>query len=369
VTGGDGARAGVGAPTEVRDMWAVRVHAPGDLRVERVPIPVAGAGDALVRIRSVGVCTTDRKLAARGAPGSGPRILGHEIVGEVVAHVDDPGPGRRVAIAPNVGEGSCRWCREGATNYCPDFRAFGIHWDGGMAEYLVVPRDAVRRGHLIELPDDLPDERAALLEPLACCVEGLLTCGLQPGESLVVVGGGVMGRLHVTAARALGAGTIVLLDRSAARLAHARALGADVAIAANGDDPGAAVREALPGGADVVAVTVGDPAVVEGGLGWLATGGRLNVFAGLPAASTVRVDANTLHYRRQQLLGTTGASLPTLHRTLDMLRDPRTAVGGVVSAVVPLPRALDAFGAAGRPEHGRVLLVPPDREGGARAHA
>jgi L-iditol 2-dehydrogenase len=368
-------------------MTAVRVHGPGDLRVDRVEVPRPGPGDVLVRVRAVGVCTTDRKLAGRGTPGGGPRVLGHEIVGEVAAAppAGDGLPlpaGSRVAVAPNVGDGTCRWCAAGATNYCPSFRAFGIHLDGGMADFLLVPRRAVAAGHLLPLPDALPDDRAALLEPLACCVEGLLTSALAPGERLVIVGAGVMGRLHVAAARALGAGRIVVLDRKEGRLAHARALGADatvlVAEGVRDADLGERVRAALgggaasaapsgadvaPSGADVVAVTVGDAGVVSAALRWLATGGRLNVFAGLPAGSRVEVDGNDLHYRRLQVLGTTGATLPTLRRTLDLLAADRVPLDGLVSATFELDRAADAFAAAARPEHARVLLRPAGAPG------
>jgi L-iditol 2-dehydrogenase len=343
-------------------MTAVRVHGPGDLRVERVPLPKPADGDVLVRVRAVGVCTTDRKLAARGTPGEGPRTLGHEIVGEITAVGGGAipaglAPGRRVAIAPNVGEGSCRWCLEGATNYCPDFRAFGIHLDGGMAEFVLVPRRAVLAGHLLALPDALSDHDAALIEPLACVVEGLTTSGLRPGESVLVVGSGVMGRLHVAAARALGAGPIVVIDRNAGRLEHARALGADVGILADDADAHARVRAATGGrGVDVAAVTVGDARVISETLDLLATGGRLNVFAGVTGGGRVELDPNPLHYRRLALLGTTGATLPTLARTILLLALGRVRVAGIVSATFPLERAAEAFAAAARSEHGRILL-------------
>jgi L-iditol 2-dehydrogenase len=341
-------------------MTAVRVHAPGDLRVDRVPVPRPGAGDVLVRVAFAGVCATDRKLAARGAPGGGVRTLGHEIVGAVVhsEHAALP-PGTRVAVAPNVGEGSCPACLSGATNLCPDYRAFGIHLDGGMAEYLLVPRVAVEAGHLLRLPVGLADLDAALLEPLACCVEGLAATGLRAGESLLVVAAGVMGRLHVVAARALGAGTIVVVDRSRERLEHARALGADVAVDA-GDDLAAAVAAATDGrGVDVAAVTIGDVDAARTAVAALARGGRVNLFAGFgPDQGPLALDANAVHYRGLAVVGTTGASKPTLARTLALLHRARPDLTGMVSAVHPLADAARAFADAGERAHARVLLRP-----------
>jgi threonine dehydrogenase-like Zn-dependent dehydrogenase len=284
-------------------MTAVRVHAPGDLRVDRVPVPRPGAGDVLVRVAFAGVCATDRKLAARGAPGGGVRTLGHEIVGAVVhsEHAALP-PGTRVAVAPNVGEGSCPACLSGATNLCPDYRAFGIHLDGGMAEYLLVPRVAVEAGHLLRLPVGLADLDAALLEPLACCVEGLAATGLRAGESLLVVAAGVMGRLHVVAARALGAGTIVVVDRSRERLEHARALGADVAVDAGEEDLKAALEDANGGKVDVVLEMVGGR-TTDASIAALAPFGRLVFFGMASRRPPSPVELGALMRRSRAVIG------------------------------------------------------------------
>jgi len=341
-------------------MLAVRVHGPGDLRIDRVPVPEVGDGDALLRVRAAGICATDRKLAARGAPGGGARTLGHEIVAEIVLPGASGLPvGARVGVAPNIGEGSCPACRRGATNLCPEFRAFGIHLDGGMAEFLRVPRAAVEAGHLLRVPDGLADLDAALLEPLACCVEGLHASELRPGDSLLIVAAGVMGRLHVVAGRALGAGRIVVVDRSEARLAHARALGADVTLV-----PGAGLADAIAAatdgrGIDVAAVTIGDTAATATALASLAREGRLNLFAGFGAdQGPLAVDANAFHYRGLKLVGTTGASRTTLERSLALLAGGRLPLTGMVSATYDLADALAAFEAAGHARHARVVLLP-----------
>ena len=341
-------------------MLAVRVHGPGDLRVDRVPVPEVGAGDALLRVRAAGICATDRKLAARGAPGGGARVLGHEIVAEIVVPGASRLPvGTRVGVAPNVGEGSCPACRRGATNLCPEYRAFGIHLDGGMAEYLRLPRAAVESGHLLSVPEGLSDLDAALLEPLACCVEGLRASELRPGDSLLIVAAGVMGRLHVVAGRALGAGRILIVDRSEARLAHARALGADVALAP-GDGLADAVAAATDGrGVDVAAVTIGDTAAAGAALASLAREGRINLFAGFgPDQGPLAIDGNAFHYRGLKMVGTTGASMTTLADTLALLDGGRLHLDGMVSATYGLTDAVAAFEAAGHGSHARVVLLP-----------
>ncbi len=344
-------------------MLAVRVHGPDDLRVERVPRPIPGEGEALLRVLAAGVCATDRKLLARGAPDGAIRILGHEIVAEVLeTPAAGPAVGSRVAIAPNLGCGNCPACDQGATNLCPAYRAFGIHLDGGMAEYLLAPRAALEHGHLLPIPAALPTLEAVVLEPLACCVEGLEACALRLGERVLIVGAGVMGRLHVSAARALGAGTIIVSDVDEARLEHARALGADVTVRA--DEPlERAVADATEGhGADVAAITVGVPAVAEAALASLARGGRLNLFAGFaPAAAELALDANAVHYRRLQVVGTSGATLSTLRRTLAALASRRVALDGIVSSIRSFQEAPLAFSEAGESAHARVVLTPAGR--------
>lgn len=351
---------GVPTPSLPVTMPAVRVHGPGDLRVDTVPLPVASEGEALLRVLAAGVCATDRKLLTRGAPGGAVRTLGHEIVAEVVqAPPNGPSVGSRVAIAPNLGCGNCRACAEGATNLCPDYRAFGIHLDGGMAAYLLAPRDAVEQGHLLPIPAALPSLEAITLEPLACCVEGLEACDLRVGERVLIVGAGVMGRLHVVAARAMGAGTIIVSDRDEARLAHARALGADVTVHADAALDRAVADATVGHGADVAAITIGVASATEAALASLARGGRLNLFAGFaPQAAHLALDANDVHYRRLQLVGTSGATKTTLRRTLDLMASRRVDLTGIVSSVRTWFEAELAFREAGESAHARVVLVP-----------
>lgn len=337
-----------------RGMLAVKAHGPGDLRVERVPLPEPTGEDALVRVVAAGVCATDRKIVSRGPAAGGPLTLGHEIVGVV-------GASRRVVVAPNVGCGACRSCRRGAPNYCPDHRAFGIHTDGGMAEYLLVPARAVAAGHLLDLPAALGDAEATLVEPLGCCVESLEACRLRPGESVLVVGDGVMGRLHVPLAKVMGARSVALVGHHEARLRHAARLGADVCLSSRSPDYERSLSDAHGGdGFDVIVVTVGSPAAVASGQRHLATGGRLNVFAGLPRGEqAVTVDGNVLHYRNQSVLGTTGASLAALRGAIDLLAGGRLVTAGLVSGRFAIEDAVAAFAAAGEVEHARVALVAP----------
>ena len=348
-------------------MLAVRVHAPGDLRVERVPLPEVGPGNALVKVAAAGVCTTDRKIAAKGhfklPAGTGPRTLGHEVVGEIVAVGDEVRglvPGMKVALAPNLGCGRCEACARGEMHLCADYDAFGITLDGGMAEYLHLPARAIAAGNVLPLPDGLPLEQAALLEPLSCCYNALAACALRPGESLLVIGAGAMGLMNVVLGRAFGASPILVSDPHRLRRERALNLGADVALAPEAEDLEARIAQiTAKRGLDVIVVTAASAEAALEALPWLARKGHLNLFAGFPAAEDgLCVSANALHYRQLYLTGTSGSSLEHFRRTLALFAAGRLDIAPLITGRYPLPAAEEAFKAAASREHARVVLEP-----------
>ncbi|MBO8140710.1 MAG: alcohol dehydrogenase catalytic domain-containing protein [Firmicutes bacterium] len=352
-----------------KQMRAVRFYGPGDLRVEDVPLPSLKPGDLLVRVEAVGICATDRKILARGhfkiGPESRPRILGHEIVGKVVVTGEQTrgfSEGQRVAIAPNVGCGTCSECLVGDVHLCRDYQAFGISMDGGMAEFIRIPEKAVRAGNVIPLPNDVSDAEAALSEPLACCYNSLIVCRLQPGENLLVVGAGAMGLMHVALGRCMGANRVLLVGRTPERLQRGKALGADVVLEEDVPDLDRHLMDWTDGrGADVVVVTVPSAELAARAIGWAARKGRVNLFAGMPSGhDVVCFRANPIHYGQVTITGTTGANAVHLRRVIGLLAARLLPTQQLITARLPLARAHDAFAWANSPEHVRVQLVPHD---------
>lgn len=357
-------------------MQAVRFHGPGDLRVEEVPVPALEPGDVLIRVGAAGICATDRKILARGhfklPPGSGPRVLGHEVVGEVAAVAGDGGGaaeafcvGQRVAVAPNIGCGRCLQCLTGDGHLCRDYQAFGISLDGGMAEFMRVPARAVRAGNVFPLPPGLGYSAAALFEPVACCLNSLAACGMQPGETLLVVGAGAMGLLHVALGRALGAARILVVGRSQARLERAKELGANDAWDDQAADLDARIAQWTEGrGADVVVVTVPSAALAARAIGWAARKGRVNLFAGFPAGDdAVAMPGNHVHYGQVTVTGTTGASLVQLRRAVELLAAGVIPAERLATGRFPLAEAHRAFAEAQTARHARVQLIPAQPDG------
>jgi len=212
------------------------LRAPSDLVLDEVARPQPAAGQVLVRITHSGICGTDWKIYSGSIPVTYPRIMGHEMAGEVVAvEADLQGrlgrplvPGDRVIIDPETYCGTCFHCRIGQTNLCPNGTLIGRDTNGGFADYLMVPASQVFR-----LPDSIDDRTAPMIQVLTTCLHAQRQVTIFPGDSVVVLGLGVTGQLHVQLAKARGA-RVIGVTRSAEKRAMAEKLGADLTIETTG---------------------------------------------------------------------------------------------------------------------------------------
>lgn len=264
-------------------MNAAVLHAPRDVRHGRVPAPVPGPEDVLVRVALAGICGTDIRIWRGDRVVAYPRILGHELVGVVEAVGDAVRglrPGTRVVIEPNYGCGRCPLCREGNGNLCPDRVAVGIDVDGGFAELVRVPARCCWPA-----PEGLTDDELVLAEPLAVVVRAVHRAAPTPGATAAVVGAGPLGLLALQVLRARGA-RVLVVGRTGRRLELARALGADATHAlAEGSATEAARRFSGREGVEVVVETAGTPDAVADALALVRPGGRV-ALTGLPPAPT-----------------------------------------------------------------------------------
>ena len=151
-------------------MKAVVYHAPGDIRVESIPVPECGNDELRVKIDACAVCGTDLKAYLAGNPRiKAPKVMGHEFTGlieTVGPQVSGFDIGDRVVMATSVSCGECYYCKRGWTNLCVDVGPMGFTYEGGMAQFTVIPARAIKNGHVIKVPDGVKAEHAALSEPL-----------------------------------------------------------------------------------------------------------------------------------------------------------------------------------------------------------
>jgi threonine dehydrogenase-like Zn-dependent dehydrogenase len=304
-------------------MKACVFHGPGDVRVEERPQPRPGPGEMLLKMRATGICYSDIRVY-KGEKKARPGVIpGHEPVGVIAAlgeGVEGFRAGQEVALCPILACGACFFCRRGYRNRCPQRTTLGYEADGGLAEYMLVPAALLRLGHVFPLPPGLPAARATLTEPLACVLNSLETCRLTPGGSLVVVGAGPMGLLHIMLARQMGVATIIAAELVDERLAHAHRWGADLCLSPERDDLAARVLDATDGlGADAVVVSTGSAQAVVAGLALARRQGVVSLFGGFPPDATIPLDVNAIHYGELVLTGSQNATSDQYRRALLLL--------------------------------------------------
>lgn len=325
-----------------RMMKAAVLVAPGKFEIEDRPIPKPGRGEALIRISRVGICGTDMHIFhGHYAAESLPMVPGHEFTGRVQAIGPDVTGltlGQKAVVDMNIGCGHCYWCRRNEILNCPEMQQMGITMDGAFAEYMVVPARLV-----IPAPEHVDDEVLALTEPLACVVRAARKARLRFGQSVVVIGAGPIGNLHVQLMRTIGAAPIIVADLSPERVAMAVEAGADYGVS----DPKILeeiVRQATDGrGADVVIESVGHPALYEQATRLIRKGGHIAAFGltGPEAALPLNILQTIL--QENSLKGSVAGMGQDMHDALTLLVHGRIRTGAFTGAAYPLDDIQSAF--------------------------
>ncbi|WP_433309464.1 zinc-dependent dehydrogenase [Micromonospora sp. CA-269861] len=346
-------------------MKVVRFHAPGDVRIEDAPEPTPGPADVKVRVRACSTCGTDVKISRFGhhhiAP---PRVMGHEIAGEITEVGDDVTgwrPGDRVQVIAAIPCGTCAECRRGRMTVCPNQVSMGYHFDGGFAEYLVVPHNVLAVDGLNRIPEALSFAEASVAEPLACVLNGQNLAKVGEGDDVVVVGSGPIGCLHVRLARSRGAARVFLVDLNRERLdLAANLVQPDAAICGAETDVVDAVLKLTEGrGADVVITATAAGVAQEQAVQMAARQGRISFFGGLPKDKPViSLDSNLVHYRELTIVGANGSNPEHNKEALRLIADGSVPVADLITHRLPLDSALDAFGIVARGEAIKVTIEP-----------
>jgi L-iditol 2-dehydrogenase len=302
-----------------------------DIRIEELPVPAIGPGELLVRVDVSGICGSD--VMEWDRVPKAPQVLGHEIAGVVVEvgdGVDRFKKGDHVTAAHHVPCNTCRYCLSGHHTACDTLRTTKFD-PGGFAEFVRLPAINVNRG-VFPIPDDVSLEEASLTEPLACVLRGQRIARIEPWQSVVVIGSGIAGLLHVQLARALGATRVIATDISDYRLKAALHFGADATIHAGGDVP-ALLRKANDGRlADLVIVCTGAPVALEQSLELVERGGTVLFFAAAEPDVTLSVPLTRLFYKNDITLTTSYAGSPADYaNALELIHSRRVLVKDMIT--------------------------------------
>jgi len=331
-----------------------------DVRLEEMPTPQIGPGELLVKVMASGICGSDvmEWYRIRKAP----LVLGHEIAGEIVEvgeNVEQYRLGDRVFVSHHVPCNTCRYCLNGQHTVCETLHTTNFD-PGGFAEYLRVPRLNVDRGVFL-LPDEVSFEEGVFIEPLACVVRGQRVARLQPGQTVLVLGSGVSGLLHIALARALGAGRIVATDINEYRLDAAQRFGADVAIHAKDDVP-ARLCQANEGRlADLVIVCTGAfPAFVQA-LQSVDRGGTVLFFAPTEPGVDLPVPVNDFWRNGITLMPSYGNSPLDAVVAIELIRARRVPVREMITHRLSLAETGLGFRLVAEAGESIKVIIEPQR--------
>ncbi len=338
-------------------MW----YSNRDVRVEEVPTPRIGSGELLMRVEACGICGSDVMEWYR--LDRAPLILGHEIGGQIVAvgdGVEHYKEGDRVSVAHHVPCNTCHYCLSGHHTACDTLHRTNFD-PGGLVEYVRLPAINVDRGVFL-LPDQVSFEEATFIEPLACVLRGQRLAHMQPGNSVLVIGSGIAGLLHIQLARILGAGRIVATDIIDYRLQAARRFGADAVLNADKDLP-AWLRQVNQGRlADLVIVCTGATSAIIQALQSVERGGTVLFFAPTNPGITIPISINELFWRNEITLTTSYAGSPADYATaLELVRAHSVPVREMITHRLGLAETGLGFQLVADAQNSIKVIIEPQR--------
>ncbi len=332
-----------------------------DVRVEDMPVPPIGPRELLLRVEASGICGSDVMEWYRIARA--PVVLGHELAG-VVTQVGDGVEryqvGDRVLVTHHVPCNTCYHCLSGHHTVCDTLRQTTFD-PGGFSEYLRVPAINVDRG-VCPLPAEVSFEEATFVEPLGCVLRGQQRAALPPGQSVLVLGSGLTGLLHIQLAAALGAGRIVATDMVDYRLEAARQFGAEAVFRASEDVPDR-MRQVNDGRlADLVIVCTGAAPALQQALQSVERGGTILFFAPTEPGATISVSVNDTFFRNCVTLTTSYAAGPAdLATALELIRARRVRVGEMITHRLGLADTGLGFKLTAEAQSSLKVIVEPQR--------
>ncbi len=324
-------------------MKAARLYSFRDIRIEEIPVPEIGPGDALVKTMACGICSGD--VMPWYIEKKAPLVIGHEPAGEIVAvgaDVKQVKVGDRVFIHHHAPCTACRFCRRGDHVQCETWRATRLD-PGGIAEYLRVPSTIVRHDTLI-LPDTVAFDDATLIEPTACVVKGLRRTSIRRGDRVLVIGLGVMGMLNILLARHYGAAEVIGADRVPFRLDAALGLGADAVIDVSRDDTAEALRRMTAGEmAEIVVVGPNSVDAMQQGIACVRPGGQVLLFTPARPGEQLVVDPNELYFRDIGLVTSYSCGPDDTREALSLISEKIVSVEKIVTHRFGVESAAEAF--------------------------
>jgi L-iditol 2-dehydrogenase len=351
-------------------MRAVVYRGINDMRVETVPVPEIGPGELLIKVATCGICGTDLKKIHMGSH-SAPRIFGHEMAGTIVQvgdGVEGFDIGDRVMTFHHVPCGECYYCRKRTPSQCPLYLKTGVTAGfapsgGGFAEYIRVMDFVVQKGGVVHIPNGVPFEQAAFIEPLNTVLKGVKLLNLAPDDTVLVIGQGPIGLMHAALAKRTGA-RVLTSDLFPERHAIAARFGLANPIFAETENVVERVKAETEGrGADAVILAVGGNALIKTALDSARYGGKVMLFAQTQHGEAT-FDPAAVCVDEKTLLGSYSSSFAILDEVCDIVLNgyqSRFNLTQLISHRFPIEQAVEAIEIASHPQPGSMkIMIEPD---------
>jgi 2-desacetyl-2-hydroxyethyl bacteriochlorophyllide A dehydrogenase len=338
-------------------MKAMILRAPLNLRFEEVERPRPRPGEVFIRVTHSGVCGTDLRIYDGSVPVRHPLIMGHEMCGEVVDFGGDTigddriQIGDRVIVDPSLSCGVCINCQAGQTNLCRNGGLVGRDSNGGFAEYLLAPLS-----HVFPLPSEVDSQKAPLIQVLTTCIHAQRFLNIFPGQSVVVVGLGVTGQLHLQLVKSRGANPVIGVTRSAWKRQLAKEFGADLTLC-SGAEGSRGVSEATNGqGADVVIVATGSLSTIAEAISMCRPGATLQLF-GMTTATEGKLPFYQLYYKELTIFNSRAATAEDFPVAVDLVARGVVKLNSLVTHILPLAELSSAIEMLETDEDYRMKII------------
>lgn len=345
-------------------MRAVVLAGPNDFKPSIIETPKAGDKELLVHMQKAAICGTDIRIleGKKTKDVRYPSVIGHEICGiiqEVGKDVRGFAVGDKVAIANVIPCHSCKSCLNGRENACLNRKAIGYEFDGGFAEYVLIPEIAIASGNVIKLPEHVSCAEGALIEPLACCIRGLKNAGTGINDIVLVVGAGPIGLMHLQLSQIAGARKVIVSEPIASRREKALKLGADLVVDPIKENLHEIVMQETEGlGVDVIIVAIGVPQIVNSTIKLCRKGGTVNLFAGFAGTGECTIEVNTIHYGEINVNGSTAYKRQDYFDAAQMVINKKISLEEIVTHVYKIEEFQQAYEVCKGGEGLKVLIEP-----------
>lgn len=346
-------------------MKVAKLYSFNDIRIEDVPVPAVGPHEALIKTRACGICSGD--VMPWYIEKKAPLVLGHEPAGEIVetgSEVSSFKKGDRVFTHHHAPCFRCRFCRRGDYVQCETWKKSCII-PGGVSEYILVPRVNLEND-TIHIPENMGFEDAALIEPAACVLKGLKRARIRQGDSMLVIGLGVMGMINIMAARHLGADRIIGADMIKYRLDKAREFGADDVVDVSAISLFDGVREATRGEmAELVIVGPNSADAMMQGLRCVSPGGQALFFTPAKPGETLVIDPNKLYFSDINIITSYSCGPSDTADACEMIGKGIVSAEKVVTHRFPMEKTEEAFRLTSLPGESLKAMIVFNQAGGA----